>query len=286
MDWITNVTGNAAFISSIVAIVAAALVIWRSGSIHPIYTRVLRLFISRDEVEDPIVKQSLADQAAVVSLRVAHGVKVETLADARALVTFANEKNIPLYLVGMAGDSFDIRALSMQPRKMLSKWLAPIPVAITLTTTFLICMFALLAASDDLLISLKKTGTWMLISPTEARTAFPPLFGGRGEFSRSACGESLDNSVSPNGFDPRDPEILCRVWDDPKLEPTIARDVPKQRLAAIVFTGVLLPPMLFSAAAFRQWMAATRLSAMIRPLEKSDSRKKFRRRPRRRASES
>jgi hypothetical protein len=277
MDWITTVAGNASLISAIIAITAGALVVWRTGSIHPINTRLLRLFISRDEVEDPVIRQSLADQAALSSFRMTHGIKVETISDARRLANFGNEKNISLHLVGRAGDTFDVSTLSMVQTKVPSKWMLPIPMILTLAVWVLICGLGLLAASDNLLVSLKKTETWLFISDSQASLAFPPFFSERAQVSIDSCKRGSESPSLPEGFNQRDSEILCKVWSDPSLKTYLESEVPKQRRAAIVAIVFLGIAFLFLVATIRHWAAAIRLNRLLGPGKASRPTKKLRR---------
>lgn len=118
MDWISFLTRDVA-IGSILGISAAALIIcWRVGSFHPVNVRLLRFFIAKDEVEDPIIKKSLADQTALVSFRMTHGVKARTLRDAQSLSEFSDRTNIPLDLIGRAGWAFNLKTLTLNPKRV------------------------------------------------------------------------------------------------------------------------------------------------------------------------
>lgn len=264
MEWIARATGNAALISAFVATLAAGLVVWRTGSIHPVYTRLLRLFISREEVEDSVVRQSLADQAAVVSFRMAHGVEVETLADTRKLIAFGNSMNIPLYLIGRAGATFDVKTLSMITKRVPAIWLVSLPAIGALALWFLICMFSIVASSDRLLVTLKETQTSVFISSTEARAAWPQFFGERGEMSLSSCNSGSANPT-PNGFAERDREILCGVWGDPALKAHLEREIPKQRKISIATIAILFVALILIAAVLRHWLAAIKLNRLLSP---------------------
>src|ERR1044072_4213865 len=121
MDWINLLTRDIASGSIIAIFIAAGITCWRAGSFHPINVRLIRFFINSDEIEDPVIKKILSDQSALVSFRTTYGVRVETLADARALAEFADLKNVPLALIGRAKGAFDLKNLAIIPKRVPSK---------------------------------------------------------------------------------------------------------------------------------------------------------------------
>lgn len=230
MDWISVFTGNAAIISGVGILAAAAFTCWRAGSFHPINARLLRIFISKDDVEDQIIRKSLADQAALASFRMTHGVKVSTLEDAKNLAIFADRRNIPLDLIGRAGSAFDLKRHELIQKRVLTwRGLLLLLVALLLTLTA-ISVFAVAAASNGLLVSLKKTDTWLWLYQEEARAALP-LMGRRGSLSTALCNPGQQEIEVPNAFKKQDLGILCDVWNDPALKDHLAKELPKQRQA-------------------------------------------------------
>lgn len=87
-----------------IGLVGAALhICWRAGSLHPLNNRLRRLFISRDDIQDPFVKKNLSDYSALTVFRLTYGIHAQTLADAKKIIGKAEARNVPLALVGLAG---------------------------------------------------------------------------------------------------------------------------------------------------------------------------------------
>ena len=149
MDWLDFLTRNVASLSFLGVVLAAILICWRVGSFHPVNVRLLRLFIAKDDVEDPDIKKSLADQTALVSFRMTHGVNARTLRDAKNLTSFSEKTNIPLYLIGRVGWAFNLRTLTLNPKRVPhGAWLA-VPGIFLLILIIATVAFAAVVSSPD-----------------------------------------------------------------------------------------------------------------------------------------
>lgn len=49
----------------------------------PIHMRLLRLFISKSDIEDAVISKHLSNQAALITFRMAFGIQSHTLRDAK-----------------------------------------------------------------------------------------------------------------------------------------------------------------------------------------------------------
>ncbi|CEI37806.1 DUF6216 family protein [Xanthomonas citri] len=239
MEWLKFSTGEIAAGSIIAFLLAAVFACWRSGSLHPINTRVLRLFISKDDIEDEVIRKNLADHSALAGFRMAHQIRAQTLKDAKALIAFSDLHNIPLKLIGHAGWAFDLKSHVIHPKRVHSKWWMILPLIPFVASIFLAAILCMIATKDSLLVSLKETGTDLYIAETEAKTTglFPSR---RDTLTIDQCKNTADKQVIPATFDPRDLKILCQVWADPTLKPHLAKEVPKQRHASLFAFAVSL----------------------------------------------
>ncbi|MBK0054504.1 DUF6216 family protein [Stenotrophomonas sp. S39] len=261
MDWISFLTRDVA-IGSILGISAAALIIcWRVGSFHPVNVRLLRFFIAKDEVEDPIIKKSLADQTALVSFRMTHGVKVRTLRDAQKLSKFSNRTNIPLDLIGRAGWAFNLKSLTLNPNRVPhGAWLA-LPAFFLLVMILATAGFSAVAASSKLLVSLKATDTWLWLSQDEARVFQP--FGQRATINKSSCSNEQDEAEPQVGFHEDDRDILCEIWADPGLEKHFSKELPEQRITFLVAAAIFAWYAFMSFSLLREWIAQRELRDLL-----------------------
>ncbi|MEQ7925468.1 DUF6216 family protein [Xanthomonas citri pv. malvacearum] len=262
MEWLKFLTGEIAAGSLIVFLLAAALTCWRTGSLHPINTRVLRLFISKDDIEDTVIRQNLADHSALAAFRMAHQIRVQTLKDAKALIGFSDLHNIPLKLIGHAGWAFDLKNHVIYPKRVHSKGWLVLPFIAVVAFIFFAAILGVIAANDSLLVTLKETHTRIFISETEARTQ--GLFSvGSDTLTLEQCKSPVQKQAIPQTFDPRDLKILCQVWTDPALKTHLSKEVPKQRVVSLAgFLFALWCAWQFYTV-FRELLSANMLKAIL-----------------------
>ncbi|OOW84413.1 hypothetical protein Xclt_08655 [Xanthomonas axonopodis pv. clitoriae] len=261
MDWFDFLTNKVAFGSIAGIIVAAAITCWRAGSFHPVNARLLRFFIAREEIEDPVIKKNLADQAALVSFRMTHGVRSQTLLDAQNLAAFSDKRNIPISLIGRAGWAFNLKKLEIVPKRIPNRaW----PAGASVVLLFLIIgmiISAAVASTDDLLITLKGSETSFWLTSTEARKV-RPIFGKKEKFGKDQCSSS-QKPASPPGFKSTDPKTLCDIWADDSFDKYLAQEVPKQRRVFLMALGMLTWYTLMIFGTIRQWLAQIELNKIL-----------------------
>ncbi|CAG2087890.1 hypothetical protein CPBF426_25830 [Xanthomonas arboricola pv. juglandis] len=262
MEWLKFLTGEIAAGSIIVFLLAAAFTCWRTGSLHPINTRVLRLFISKDDIEDPVIRKDLADHSALAGFRMAHQIRVQTLKDAKALIGFADLHNIPLKLIGHAGWAFDLKTHVIHPKRVHSKWWLILPSIAFVGFILLAAILGTIATQDRLLVTLKETDTNLFISENEAKTL--GLISTKSDvLTIEQCKNTADKQVVPPTFDPRDLKILCDVWADPILKSHLTKEVPKQRNASLFAFVISLWCAWFFYTIFRELISANILKTLL-----------------------
>ncbi|MCC8445364.1 MULTISPECIES: DUF6216 family protein [Xanthomonas] len=262
MDWIDLLTREIAPYSIVGFLLAASITCWRAGSFHPINARLLRFFISRDEVEDPVIKKSIADQAALISFRMTHGVRSRTLHDAKKLAEFSDFKNISLDLIGKAGWAFDLRKLEIIPKRIPRKYWFALPVVMFLFFAPAGMISLAVSASHDLLATLKKTRTDLWLSEDQA-VLVRPFFGDRAKITKSDCTENSRTWITPEGFDQADRSILCKIWNDPKLSSEISKEIDEQRTLSLVMLVVCIWYLLMAISFVREWRAQLELNETL-----------------------
>ncbi|MDV2451131.1 DUF6216 family protein [Xanthomonas hortorum] len=262
MEWLKFLTGEIAAGSIIAFLLAAVFACWRSGSLHPINTRVLRLFISKDDIEDTVIRKNLADHSALAGFRMTHQIRAQTLKDAKALITFSDLHNIPLKLIGHAGWAFDLKSHVIHPKRVHSKGWSLLPFGAVIVFLILAAILCIIASNDSLLVTLKETHTSLFISETEAKTT--GLFSIKSEtLTIEQCKNTAEKQVIPPTFDPRDLKILCEVWADPTLKPHLAKEVPKQRHASLFAFVVALWCAWQFYTLFRELISANKLKDLL-----------------------
>ncbi|MCW0380282.1 hypothetical protein NB697_003128 [Xanthomonas sacchari] len=263
MDWFEFLTREIAPYSVVGILIAAGITCWRAGSFHPINSRLLRFFIGRDEIEDPVIKKSLADQAALVSFRTTHGVRVQTLSDAKKLAEFASFRNISLDLIGKAGGAFDLRKLEVIPSRVPHQYWFALPVVMLLFFLPAGLISLGMTASSDLLVTLKATQTELWLSNEDA-TLLYPYFGHRAKMTKDDCENKPEKFVVPEGFKQEDHSILCGIWSNSKLSAQLSKEVSKQRRILFVAFGVCLWYVFMAISLVREWRAKIELHEALK----------------------
>lgn len=261
ISWSGIISGAPAWFSLFGLVVAALHICWRAGSLHPLNNRLLRLFISRDDIQDELVKKNLSDYSALSVFRMTYGVSARTLHDARGIIFRAETKNIPLDLVGRAGLAFDLDEFVVNKKKRPGRSSVVI-AGVLIYLFFCLAMVAGISATEDrLLVSLKSTGTRLWLSNDTAQPAFQMGFGERTSLSSRSCQENEKKRAkdgTPQGFSSNDYSILCGIWRDPSTKNKIRNDLYQQRWTLLVATFfciwvcVFFYPVIRSAVAVRE----------------------------------
>lgn len=245
-------------------ILLAAIVCWKTKSWHPVNLRLLRLFISREDIKDEDVANSLHDESAVVGFRMAHGISVHTVEDAKHVARFAKAKNVPLYLIGRSGIGFDVDKLELKRAHdrhwgwYVLSWLA----AIAFATASLFCLYT--ATSKQLTGSLKETKTWVWFDATDATLRQGFFFGHSVAFRQSSCDGAVPSGRPvDDGYD-ADRRIMCGIWASKDLQVELADSLSGQRSGFSIAAGVALGYALMFVALLREWFAQTRLRELLK----------------------
>ncbi|MCW6027154.1 DUF6216 family protein [Stenotrophomonas sp. SRS1] len=242
MNWDSIYSGAPEWFSVLGLVAAALHICWRAGSLHPLNNRLLRLFISRDDIQDPFVKKNLSDYSALAVFRLTYGIPARTLVDAKKIIGKAQARNVPLDLVGLAGSAFDLDNFTVIEKKR------PRGVSVALCGLMLFACFwvtlilALGATEQRLLISLNTTGTWLWLGKDQAQIAKPTLSGKRPIFSVASCTDpsrAKYEDQGADGFRPADPNILCGIWADPRTSAELMTSVREQRLTFLFASAFL-----------------------------------------------
>ncbi|MGY0619577.1 DUF6216 family protein [Lysobacter sp. A378] len=241
MSWESIIAGIPALVSLAGFLLAALHICWRAGSLHPLNNRLLRLFISRDDIQDELVRKNLSDYSALAVFRMTYGIPAQTLKDAKEIIGKAESRNIPLDLVGRARSAFETTSFTINPRKR------PHPVGIALSAFLLFVIFwfaavlGLGAMEDRLLASLKATGTWVWLDDGEAQLVLPLSSEQRTILSAASClgDPGAPHKEAPTGFHANDPAILCDIWRDPSVKAELTKAVRKQR-QTVSFAAIFL----------------------------------------------
>lgn len=275
MKWESVFSIQPVWLTFIGMALAAVFICWHAGSLHPLKHRLLRLFISRDDIEDRFMKQVLAESSALSALKLTYGIRVRTIKDAKRIIGRANSLNLPLRQIGLAGSAFDTETFTVvadkRPHSSVA-WLTSLGLVISF---LLLITFTLAANETRLLATLKETNTWIWLGKEDAqlaRTTFSknpafivkadckgnqPTVGGKSRTAPSAPSRRESSTASNPRFDSRDKGILCQIWQDSTLQSELDASVREQRAtfwlvaALMAVAGVFCINLLRHTAAVR-----------------------------------
>lgn len=263
MDLLTFATRELALGSLILLIGSAMFVCWKSRSLHPIKLRLLRIFVTRQDVKDSTISKSLDDESAVVSFRLAHGIDVRTLADAKKVAAFAAQRNIPLDLIGRAGIGFDLGALRLKSKEDAAWWVQAGLFLAALLLTVLTSLAISTALSSSMIVTIKATGAKVWLDQTEAIIQSPLYFGEEIEFSKASCNGKAPASLDTSDGRHVERTTLCEVWQDSALDSFLEKGVKKQRRTYIILSFLGIAYTLLFVMGLRQLTAQSKLRKML-----------------------
>jgi len=177
-----------------------------------------------------------------MAFRVSSGMQTNSIESACRAIDFVVKYELSPDLLRSAGDYFDPHKLRMA--KTPSKWVIA-RRAFGLGTMTLFVMLALAVSTEDrILVSLKKTGTWLWLSTEDATIATPKLRGSRETLTFAECPKP-----SVSNWTTEDIKIVCSIRSDPALRIYIERT---RRMQKSVFLTLSL---LLAMVGVTQWIA-------------------------------
>lgn len=260
LDSLTAIAGSTSLLNLSLAVLGFAWIRWRTGSSHPLNMRIWRIMTGANKVTHPRIRRYIEDQDSLMAFRVSSGMQVNSIESACRAMEFVAQHDLPADLLRAAGDYFDPHQLQMA--KNPSGGIAARHF-FTAGLLGLTVMLALAMSSEQrILVSLKKTSTWIWLSVEDATLAAPKLFGSRETITFSEC-----PAPSVSNWSAQDIEIICAIRSDPALRTYIERTRRTQKSVFLVVAALLA---LLCAS---QWMAYRKdISALelVKQLEAKD----------------
>ncbi|MCH7234823.1 MAG: DUF6216 family protein [Xylella fastidiosa subsp. multiplex] len=237
---------------------SAIYISWRVSSFYPIHMRLLRLFISKSDIEDAVISKHLSNQAALITFRMAFGIQSHTLRDAKKVANFAESKNISLNLIGKAGAAFDLNTCSINKKKVPKRISCVLLFILSMILIFAAFMSGVFATSNRLVGQLNETGTWILLSENEAKigSSFFNLFGKNETINIQNC--NAKEIVTEKRLNNRDHQIICGIWNSASIK----KSLQKQK-ALIILMIVLLWFFIDLINTTKNWYCAIQLNSIL-----------------------
>lgn len=247
--------------SGATAMVALALFVWkRTRSAHSLMARLWQIFHGKKECPDTEIGAFLDEQSALMQFRFTTGVPARTRKQSIALIDWTRRHNENIAAVAACGPYFDLENITLKDEKKLPNRKS---VAARFVLTWLLCcmtvIFVLGLLSDNALLQIKKSGTYLFLSAEYAK----PIRYGVG-FSRETC--LNDKGLSESGFSAADANLICEIFKtDKNLVPYLRTTVQQQKVA---FAMITLAFVWFGWGAFVGLMQSVRSREMFNRLSK------------------
>ncbi|PPU28731.1 Hypothetical Protein CFBP6762_02191 [Xanthomonas arboricola pv. fragariae] len=227
----------------------------------------MRLFISREGVEQGPIRDSLSDRSAVVSFGMIYGVYLDTTSEAQALIAGARARSITLHLIGHAGSAFDRSTLRMKPRKTPRAWVDVLVVVGMLGAYAGAALFAASMFTNSVLIRIKATDTLAWIS-TEDNTASGMFGNSEHALSAAQCPPASGSEARTPASDRRahDSSVLCSIWRSPEGLAEVKSSLGPQRVVSASLTLISLTLLVWLARGLVRRKAIRRLERIAAPL--------------------
>ena len=226
---------------------------WRSGSAHPVLTRLWRVVMGRTALSDRDIGRLVESRDRLIRFRFIFGVRARTLAQAKRVGKWSEQNDEELSDIKACGELFDLEACELKEQDIPSSY-ALIAKAVCIAAMVLVVLATLLGTwPNKALLQFTDSRVWFWLSPTGATT-----FNGKPLLSSQACGNRPDQ-VPIHRLTTLEVQALCEAFRKPGNEAFVRETVSQQRLAFGWIGGT------FSWLAFLTW-ASLRVGAAARAM--------------------
>lgn len=226
-------------------VVALLYVSWRIRSLNVVRAKVWRTVIGEQDVRDPTIGSYLQDMHDLDAFRFRSGVKLERLADARRLLSFAKDKGVPISAFARVSPYIDVT----QPTFLK----IPTKRNVVGYFVFFVVSFALLGfslqatVSSETLLVTKATKINFIATPEQARSVFLSYFQSNVKdhstnwtITPTYCMQSQEKIKAQTGLNSVEVDAICSSLLDGSMKSKLEGPLKFQRWAAGILTGILL----------------------------------------------
>lgn len=205
---------------------AAALVWWRTRSVHPVMLKIWSFFVSRNDCSIKSVKQFHEKQAALLQFRFTTGLSVRTLVQVEDVLKWTEKFNEDVGDVAACGDFFDLDHPGLKDNvSKLKWWMELIPVLFV--TFFLVATLLSVGGIffDRAILRLKETRTWMTLGDNYVKRV-----GDYPGFKIEKCNDDKVQLTPALGFTERELQLICTAFSQQNTAEFVRSTVAEQKL--------------------------------------------------------
>lgn len=229
---------------------AAALVYWRTKSMHVFWSRLWVLFVSRRCRADSPVEKYHEEQMEMLKFRFCTNIPVRTPRHVAPVIEWMQAHDQDASTIVACGSFFDVSVPGLTPaaQNFKAKWaVAPLILGVGFFLASFKCLYVM--TLDRALLQFKATGHWFTLDAALAK----PLGDSPG-FLLSRCKDAPALLAKQSGFDTQEVSILCEAASAEDVGKFVRKSVDEQRVAfgivaAFLFVVTLMFGNLFGRIA-------------------------------------
>ncbi|MYM69702.1 hypothetical protein GTP45_23070 [Pseudoduganella sp. FT55W] len=242
--------GGAGF--SVLILLAAALIWWRTRSGHTILSRIWAFFsLNRGRSTLKFFEQFQEKQAALLQFRFNTGLNVRTLRHMKRVIKWGKKNDEDIGDIKRCGGFFDLEKPGLAESASKIKWWWGVFPFLLAGLFFNGAVAAtVIAVSERALVQLNETKKYMLLSVTDAKP-----FGGSG-FKFASCAQATSQDT---GFTARERQVICDAVNSSDISKIVNRGVQEQRWGFGVLIAIFLFAIAFFWRMYRETESARRM---------------------------
>lgn len=227
---------------------------WRSGSTHPVLTRLWRMFMGRTAATDREISRLIETRDRLTRFRFIFGLRARTLAQAKRVAKWSEVHDEELADIKACGRLFNLETCSVVKDEIPNDWvLFANVVFLALLAASALAMFGLMWP-DKALLKFHESKTWIWMAPTSASH-----FNGMPLLAAESCnGPIVPAALGKVG--PDEAKALCDAFAKPSNKTFVQDTIEEQRRA---FGGLALILSVFATMAWMSLRAGVSARTML-----------------------
>lgn len=238
---------------SLLILLTAALIWWRTRSGHTILSRIWAFFaLNRGRSTLKFFERFQEKQAALLQFKFNTGVSVRTFRQMKRVMKWGEKNDEDIADIRRCGGFFDLEKPGLaESASKIKWWWAIFPFLLAGFFFMGAAVASVLAVSERALVQLSETKKYMLLGVADVK----PLSGQPG-FKFGSCALT----TSPNtGFTVREREVICEVLNSSDISKIVSNGVREQRWGFGVLTGIFLFAIPIFWRMYREMESARRM---------------------------
>lgn len=220
-DWF-GVQGSVLY--AVALAIALGWFCWRTRSIHPVTGWMWRVFVGKDDFQDPDLKRFLDTRQKLLKFRFVTGIPARTWDKAKDIIAWGEDNGEELGDIAACGAHFDKERCELKGKRRGLLW--QMAGWLLLQVLFVVLLTALFALHriDRAVLSMKTSGTWIAASADQVKR-----ISGNEAVTAQDCKPDAGRVAARLSVTPDEAKAICNAFSDRKFPKFIEDNVAEQR---------------------------------------------------------